>query len=51
MVWFEIVMSQVEGSGMTARQFFDQVVERNPALARDGYEFKKDKLYLLPQCR
>jgi hypothetical protein len=51
MVWFEIVMSQVEGSGMTARQFFDQVVERNPELAQDGYEFKEDKLYLLPECR
>ena len=50
MVWEEIVMDQVRGSGMTDRQFYDQVVERNPQLKADGYEFKKGKTYLLPEC-
>jgi hypothetical protein len=49
-VWVEVVAAQVRGSGMTARQFYDQVLEHNPALVRDGYEFKKGKTYLLPKC-
>ena len=51
MVWEEIVLTEVEGSGMTASQFYDLVVEKNPHLAVDGYEFKGDKKYLLPECR
>jgi len=50
-VWEEIVLEQVNGSGMTASQFYDLVVEKNPHLVTDGYEFKKGKKYLLPQCK
>jgi hypothetical protein len=50
MVWDEIVALQVQGSGMTASQFYDLVVEQNPDLIQDGYEFKKGKVYLLPEC-
>lgn len=50
MVWEDLVKEQVRGSGMTNRQFYDQVVERNPHLAADGYEFKRGKTYLLPEC-
>lgn len=48
--WVEVVFVQVRGSGMTARQFYDEVVTRNPQLANDGYEFKSGKTYLLPRC-
>ena len=51
MVWEELVEAQVAGSGMSARQFFDQVVEYNPVLATDGYVFIQGKTYLLPQCK
>jgi hypothetical protein len=51
MVWEEIVMDKVRGSGMTDRQFYDQVVEKNSILKMDGYEFKKGKSYLLPECQ
>ena len=50
-VWDEIVAAQVIGSGMTVREFYDSVVERNPVLVTDGYEFKKETTYLLPQCQ
>jgi len=50
-VWEEIVMARVNGSGMAAREFYDSVVERNPVLVTDGYEFKKGKTYLLPTCQ
>jgi hypothetical protein len=50
MVWEEVVMEQVAVSEMTARQFYDEVLEHNPDLVRDGYEFKKGKTYLLPKC-
>ena len=50
-VWEEIVKSQVEGSGMTPREFYDLVVEHNPELEADDYEFMKGKTYLLPECR
>jgi hypothetical protein len=51
MVWEEIVVFQVQSSGMTHREFYDQVVEHNPELIADGYEFKRGKQYLLPQCQ
>jgi hypothetical protein len=35
---------------MTPRDFYDQVVEQNPELVADGYEFKQGKTYLLPRC-
>jgi hypothetical protein len=50
-VWEEIVVHRVEGSGMTHREFYDLVVEHNPDLEIDGYEFKKGKTYLLPECQ
>ena len=50
MVWNQIVEQQVRGSGMTHREFFDQVVEQNPELVADDYEFKRGKTYLLPRC-
>jgi hypothetical protein len=51
MVWEEIVVHQVQGSGMDHREFYDLVVEHNPHLETDGFEFKKGKTYLLPKCQ
>jgi hypothetical protein len=50
-VWEEIVKFQVEGSGMTPREFYDLVVEHNPELEADDYEFVAGKTYLLPECQ
>jgi hypothetical protein len=50
-VWEEIVKFKVEGSGMTPREFYDLVVEHNPELEADDYEFKEGKTYLLPECQ
>ena len=50
-VWEEIVKFKVDGSGMTPREFYDSVVEHNPELVADDYEFKKGKTYLLPECQ
>ena len=50
-VWEEIVKFNVEGSGMTPREFYDLVVEHNPELEADDYEFKEGKTYLLPECQ
>ena len=50
MVWVQVVFFQVRGSGMTARQFYGEVVAHNTQLASDGYEFKRGKTYLLPKC-
>lgn len=50
MVWEQIVAERMRGSDMTLRQFYDQVVEQNPDLAKDGFEFKRGKTYLLPKC-
>ena len=51
MVWDEIVKFRVSNTGMTARQFFDVVVERNPSLVDDGYVFQHERLYILPICK
>ena len=51
MVWEEIVQAQVNGSGMSPRAFYNLVIEHNPDLATDGYEFKKGKTYFLPECQ
>jgi hypothetical protein len=51
LVWEEIVVNQVNGSGMTEKQFNSLVVQHNPVLREDGYEFKKGKSYLLPECQ
>ena len=50
-VWEQIVKFRVEGSGMTPREFYDLVVEHNPELEADDYEFKEGKTYLLPECQ
>ena len=50
-VWEQIVKFKVDGSGMTPREFYDLVVEHNPELIADGYEFKEGKTYLLPECQ
>jgi len=50
-VWEEIVKFKVEGSGMTPREFYELVVEHNPVLEADDYEFKEGKTYLLPECQ
>lgn len=50
-VYEELVSDQVKDAGMTPRKFYDQVVEHNPVLVEDGYEFKTGKTYLLPQCQ
>jgi hypothetical protein len=50
MVWEQTIRARVAGSGMTDRQFYDQVLERNPALKADGYVFLEGKTYYLPQC-
>ena len=50
MVWEEIIRGRVAGSGMTDRQFYDQVLEHNPELKSDGYVFQEGKTYDLPQC-
>ena len=49
MVWKELVRNRVEGSEMTDKQFFAQVLERNPVLEATGTVFYRET-YLLPQC-
>jgi len=49
MVWEETIHRRVAGSGMTDRQFYDQVLEHNPELKSDGYVFQEVKTYELPQ--
>ena len=50
-VWERFVSDEVKASGMTPREFYEQVAEHNPHLVEDGYEFKKGKTYLLPECQ
>lgn len=50
-VWEQKVSDRVKASGMTPQQFYDLVVEHNPQLIQDDYEFKKGKTYFLPECR
>jgi hypothetical protein len=50
-VYEELVSDEVKEAGMTPRKFYDQVVEHNPVLEADDYEFKKGKTYLLPECQ
>jgi len=50
-VYEQLVSDQVKGTGMTPREFYDQVVEHNPVLEADDYEFKSGITYLLPQCQ
>lgn len=51
MVWNEVVGAEVKESGLAWQEFSSLVVEKNPALAGDGYEFKAGKVYVLPRCR
>jgi len=50
-VWEQKVSEQVKASGMTPREFYALVVEHNPQLIQDEYEFKKGKTYFLPECQ
>ena len=50
-VWERYVSAEVKASGMTPRQFYELVVEHNPHLVQDDYEFKQGKKYLLPECQ
>lgn len=53
-IWRDLIIYGVERikeSGMTAREFYDQVVENSPDLVADGYEFKQGKTYLPPVCQ
>jgi hypothetical protein len=50
-VWEQFVSAEVKAAGMTHREFYDLVVEHNPQLIQDDYEFKKGKKYLLPACQ
>ncbi len=45
--WKVFVQGKVEG--LTWDEFKDQVVEHNPTLREDGYVFKADKTYVLPE--
>lgn len=51
MVWNEVVGEAVKAEGLAWPEFSSLVVEKNPALVADGYEFKAGKEYLLPVCR
>jgi hypothetical protein len=50
-VYEQLVSDRVKAAGMTPREFYDQVVEHNPVLQADDYEFKEGKTYLLPECQ
>ena len=50
-VWEQKVSEQVKATGMTPREFYKLVVEHNPQLIQDDYEFKKGKTYFLPECQ
>ena len=50
-VYERVISQQVKDTGMTAKQFYDLVVEHNPQLIGDDYEFKKGKTYNLPVCQ
>jgi hypothetical protein len=49
-VYEQLVSDRVKAAGMTPRDFYDQVVEHNPVLEADDYEFMEGKTYLLPEC-
>jgi hypothetical protein len=49
-VWEEIVEQQVQGCDMTFAEFKEEVLKYNPRLKEDGYEFKKNVIYKLPEC-
>jgi hypothetical protein len=46
-VWERFVRGKV--LGITWNEFVNQAAERNPALEQDGWVFRRDKQYLLPQ--
>jgi len=51
MVWNDVVGEDVKAAGLAWQEFSSLVVEKNPALVGDGYEFKAGKVYVLPVCR
>jgi hypothetical protein len=50
-VYEELIGDPVKDAGLTPRKFYDQVVEQNPILEADDYEFMIGQTYLLPQCQ
>ena len=50
-VYEELIGEPVKAAGLTPRTFYDQVVEHNPVLEADDYEFMSGQSYLLPQCQ
>ncbi|HEX5836345.1 MAG TPA: hypothetical protein VFY26_00850 [Anaerolineales bacterium] len=50
-VYEELIANPVKDAGLTARKFYEQVVEHNPVLEADDYEFMSGQSYLLPQCQ
>src|SRR5262245_8627814 len=50
-VWVENVRDPVKASRIAHRECYKLVVEHNPQLIRDEYEFKKGKTYFLPECQ
>jgi hypothetical protein len=50
-VWEQKISAEVKVSGMTPQEFYDLVVQHNPRLIQDDYEFKKGKTYFLPECQ
>ena len=50
-VYENLIGGPVKRAGLTPRAFYDQVVEHNPILEADDYEFMTGQTYLLPQCQ
>jgi hypothetical protein len=46
-VWDKVLSNQIKQK-ITYEQFLKLVIEKNPGLQEDGYEFKSNKVYLLP---
>jgi hypothetical protein len=50
-VYENLIAGPVKAAGLTPRAFYDQVLEHNPVLEADDYEFMPGQTYLLPECQ
>lgn len=50
-IYENLIGDPVKRAGLTPREFYNQVVEHNPVLEADDYEFFSGQTYLLPQCQ
>jgi hypothetical protein len=50
-VYENLIGGPAKAAGLTPRVFYDQVVEHNPILEADDYEFMTGQTYLLPECQ